>query len=188
LASGFKEGNGTVGRIQPVETTTLVCGMLARQVELLDAAASVMEPVLGSIAFRSETIPFTFTEYYRDEMGASLLRQFVAFRGCFDPADLAATKRHTNRIEARFSVRSGQRRVNLDPGYVSAAKLVLATTKNYAHRVYLHSGIYGEVTLHYRGGRWKPFPWTYPDYRSGRYKAFFTRVRAALVEQRDAPT
>ena len=76
------------------------------------------------------------------------------------------------------------RPVNLDMGYVDGGKLVLATTKDYAHRLYLGAGIYGEVTLRWRAGAFEPWEWTYPDYRSGHYREFFAQVRAACLAER----
>jgi hypothetical protein len=89
---------------------------------------------------------------------------------------LAAIKRQTNDLEAGSSVED-RRQVNIDPGYVSLSKLVLATTKNHAHRIYLSDGIYAEVTLHYRDGAFRGYPWTYPDYASSEYCALFQKVR-----------
>jgi hypothetical protein len=74
--------------------------------------------------------------------------------------------------------------MNLDPGYIAPSKLVLASTKDYSHRIHLSDGIYAEVTLLYSRGRWKELEWTYPDYRTVAYHDFFTRVRTRLAEQR----
>jgi hypothetical protein len=100
-----------------------------------------------------------------------------------DPGQLVEAKLLSNAVEREMAMdRDGRtcRRVNLDPGYVTLGKLVLATTKDHAHRIALRDGIFAEVTLAYRGGRWEPFPWTYPDYRSGRYDAFLLSARESL--------
>jgi hypothetical protein len=139
--------------------------------------------VLGPVELASDVIAFDFTDYYRDRMGPDLLRQFISFRGLGDPDRLAEVKRATNEIERRLSEESPDgppRPVNLDPGYVELAKLVLASMKNFAHRVYLRDGVYAEVTLQYRGKRWQALPETFPDYASGRYFPFLSDVRESL--------
>jgi len=69
------------------------------------------------------------------------------------------------------------RPLNLDPGYLTEAKLVLASTKDHAHRIYLGRGIYAEVTLHYQNGRWQSHDWTYPDFQRPDYHLFFSQCR-----------
>jgi hypothetical protein len=131
----------------------------------------------------SDTFPFDDTDYYGPEMGDGLRRRFLCFAGGFDPADLADAKLRTNEVEAELAVeRDGRtaRRVNLDPGYVTGAKLVLASAKDAGHRVYLRDGIHAEVTLAFRRASCARFPWTYPDFRSGRYDAFLLKVRESL--------
>lgn len=107
--------------------------------------------------------PFTATDYYTPEMGPGLGRLLVSFLHLADPAQLANWKVFTNDIEAKFSL--GDRRlVNLDPGYVAKERLILATGKNFSHRLYLDRGIFGDLTLIYGQGTWQALPWTFPDY------------------------
>jgi hypothetical protein len=135
---------------------------------------------------------FDFTAYYESEMGANLLRKFIAFERPVSPADLAEIKLWTNGVEASFSEAAASRRppvrrpINLDPGYVTLSKLVLATTKDHAHRIYLDRGIYAEVTLRFLKGAFEPMPWTYPDYRTEAYRRFFEGVRAELLARQKA--
>ena len=169
---------------QPVKP---FCGVLAGRSEWLDRAGEALKREMGAVELVSDTWPFDTTDYYEDEMGPGLLRRFYSFRDLMDPENLVGAKLATNRIEERLAKELGvapKRPVNLDPGYVSLDKLVLATTKDYAHRLYLRSGIYAEVTLRWRGGRWEPWEWTYPDYRKPEYHEFFVRVRNACAEQR----
>jgi hypothetical protein len=119
-------------------------------------------------------------------MGAGLLRRFHSFEHLVDPAELAEAKVATNAAESELADLLGggvDRPVNLDPGYVCRAKLVLATTKDYSHRLYLGRGIYGEVTLAWQDGAFQPREWTYPDYASTRYTEFFARVRLAYTRK-----
>lgn len=171
-----------MGAIRPPQPVKLLLPMLAAEATLFSAVEADLTALWGAIDYRSAPLPFAHTDYYAREFGPGLLRRFVAFERLIDPGDLAAIKRSTNEIEARWSA-GGRRRLNLDPGYLTQAKLVLATTKNQAHRIYLGQGIYAEVTLIYREGAWRPLPWTYPDYASAAYHAIFSEVRALLGRQ-----
>ena len=143
-----------------------------------------MSERFGSMARASEVMPFHFTGYYEPQMGADLLRKFLAFERPVDAAELAEIKLWMNALEERFAAEPGfavARPINLDPGYVAPSKLVLATTKDHAHRIYLGHGIHAEVTLTFLKGAFEPMPWTYPDYRTEAYRRFFEQVRADLV-------
>ena len=163
-------------------------GLLAGSEEQLLAARGELAQWYGPIDDVSVVIPFTFTEYYREEMGERLLRQWVRFEALFSPEHLAKCKLETNMAETllarEFAAARGAgkaRPINIDPGYVHKYKVVLATTKDHSHRVYLGEGIYGEVTLHWYQNRWTPWPWTYADYQSEAARDFFERARAAYV-------
>jgi hypothetical protein len=137
----------------------------------------------GPVAAVSDAFDFAETSYYQAEMGAGLKKQFWAFAEPIDPDRLAVIKRQSNFWEAEYAglkTHPEPRPLNLDPGYLTLAKLVLASTKDHAHRIYLSDGIYAEVTLSYRGGAWRPFEWTYPDYRRPGFHAFFSRCRELL--------
>jgi len=163
----------------------LIVGMLAGRVELLDAAAGRLAEAFGPVDLVSRTWDFDFTDYYAAQMGPDLLRRFVGFERPVRPEDLGGIKRQTGAIEAAFA-RDGAggggppRPVNLDPGYVAESKLVLASTKDFAHRVYLGGGIFAEVTMTYARGAWRPLPHTFPDYAAGTYDAFLSAARDRL--------
>ena len=164
----------------------LICGMISAETHLFDAAADALAEAFGPVEQTGEVMAFDFTHYYDAEMGSPLWRRFVSFAGPHAPDILADAKLRTNAIERRFAdQRAGcggpPRPVNLDVGYVEAAKLVLASMKNFSHRVYLRDGVYAEVTMTYRRGRWEPLAWTFPDYRSGRYDGFLSAVRETLA-------
>ena len=164
----------------------LIVGILAPDERCLKAAAQNLAAAFGVLDLVSEVWPFDQTEYYSDQIGPTILRQFISLEALVDPGHLAAIKHRTNRIEQDLAASLGltaPRPVNLDPGLIEASKLVLATTKNYSHRIYIGDRMYAEVTLLYDKGRWCPMPYTYPDYRQACYHAFFSKVRARLVEQ-----
>lgn len=168
---------------QPVK---LICGILASDADALIVAVQRLGQEFGVIDLKSPVWPFDMTDYYRQQAGQNILRQFVAFGKLFDPEQLAAIKIKTNILEQELSKqlkRTWPRPVNLDPGYIEPSKLVLASTKNFAHRVYIGQQIWAEVTMIYVKGVWQTFPFTFPDFKSGRYNEFLSQVRQKLVEQ-----
>ena len=162
-------------------------GLLAGTEEELTAARWELTQWYGKIDDQSAIIPFTFTDYYADQMGQSLLRQWVRFEALFNPEHLAKCKLETNMAETllarQFSARGVARPINIDPGYVHKYKVILATTKDHSHRVYISEGIYGEVTLHWNQNKWTPWPWTYADHKTPEASAFFERARTAYLAQ-----
>lgn len=169
-----------MGTVKPPPPAKLLIGVLAPDRSGLDVAIDRLEREFGSIDLRSPVWNFDATRYYQDELGEHIQRQFVSVEPLIEIERLPAIKLRTNELERPGS---SARRVNLDPGYLTLSKLVLATTKDYAHRLYLRDGIYAEVTLHYESGAWRAFPWTYRDYAAGAYVDFFDRVRTRLKEQ-----
>lgn len=146
-----------------------------------------MEREFGPVILESPHYPFTHTKYYEAEMGTGLEKFFWAFEGFFPQENLVETKLFTNALEEELAQEKGgilKRRVNLDPGYVTEAQLVLATTKGYSHRIYLRDGIYAEVTLIYHKGGFRPLDWTYPDYRMPVVLRFMEEVRWGLLMEK----
>jgi hypothetical protein len=170
---------GTARKPAPAK---LVMAMLATREEWFDRAEGTLQERFGPIDYRSGALPFDHTTYYEAEFGGRLLRRFAAFERLIDPGELAAVKACTNGLEQAWA-EAGNRRINLDPGYMSLATFVLATTKDHGHRIYLGQGIYGEVTLTYRDRDWRPWPWTYPDYRSEAYLQILRGIRVLLARQ-----
>jgi len=138
---------------------------------------------LGSVDSRCGPLDFSaISTYYDHEMGNHLQKEYLLFDPPGDRGELATLKRWTNNLEREFAI-DGKRVVNCDPGYVSRDKLVLASTKDFFHRIYLQEGIFAEVTLHYRRGRFRFFSWTYPDYRNEKVLVLLEKARAGLVFQ-----
>ena len=165
----------------------LIVGLLGADRRRLDEAGERLACYFGSVDFGSDLLPFTYTDYYAGELGAPLWRQFLAFARPFEQGALARAKLLTNALETEMSV-AGRRSVNLDPGYITAAKLVLATTKDNAHRLYVGDGIYAEVTLAFVRGHFQTLPWTYPDYATEECRQVMETIRARhLAQQRAGP-
>ena len=175
-----------MGQVQEVKLVKFMVAILAIEEEALSAARELVTQRLGDIDIVSPVWPFTKTEYYAKEMSDNLLRQIVSLAKLGRPDRLIELKLASNSAElddASNRNRDRRRAINLDPGYITPAKLVLATTKDYSHRVYLGQGIYAEATLHYHAGSWIAWPWTYPDYAASTYHDFLTQVRGRLLEQ-----
>lgn len=165
-----------MGTPKKPELVRLFIGMLSGDPKLFTAAVNVLTKKFGPVLLESEIIPFKFTDYYKPEMGDNLWRKFVAFKRMVSPEKLAAIKLFTNRLEKAYS-QNKKRRINLDPGFLTPAKVILASTKDFSHRVYLKSGIYAEITLLFHGGKFETLAWTYPDYRTEPYLGFFSALR-----------
>ena len=176
-------------QLRPPGLVKLIVGMLSKDDAVFAAAEAMMQPVWGRIEIVSDVMPFTQTSYYAKQMGEPLLRKFVSFADLIDPGDLAEIKHQSNRLETEladsktFETLNVARPINLDPGYIDQSKLVLATTKNFSHRIYIGRSMYAEATLHYQQGSWQAWPYTYPDYACGTYDDFLNLARRRLMEQ-----
>ncbi len=171
---------GDIGQPAPV---LLVLAAFSRYDAALDWAQAKAAEAWGPVALASERFSFAETAYYEPTMGPGLRKCFWAFERLIDPARLVELKLATNAWEAEYARESRQgesRPLNLDPGYLTPAKLVLASTKDHAHRLYLSQGIYAEVTLYFKDRRWQHRDWTFPDYRRADYQEFLLRCREYL--------
>jgi hypothetical protein len=169
-----------MGVPKPPKPVKLFVGMIAQNMQWFEMAADSLQASYGPIDFESLPKPWDYTQYYAQELGHPLLRKFIFFERLMPPDELWKIKRGTHEIEMQLGrVIHGKlyRRVNLDPGYLTQSKVVLATTKDFAHRIYLQDGIYAEVTLIYQGKGFHPLPYTYPDYRTKEYLELFNQAR-----------
>jgi hypothetical protein len=145
-----------------------------------------MEAAWGAVALRSEPFPFDQTHYYDATMGPDLRKVFLLFDAPLDPARLVEIKLQSNAWEEEYARQAGHdepRPLNLDPGYLTLGKLVLASTKDFTHRIYLDRGIFAEITLYYKHHAWRHHEWTFADYRRPECQAFFSRCREHLQQQ-----
>lgn len=165
-----------MGKTRKYNPVKLIIGFIYKDEAVFVKVENKLKKRFGAIDFRSPAIDFNYTDYYEAEMGRGLKRRFVSFSRLIRMQDLYRIKLYTNRLESRF-LSAKCRLINIDPGYVDMAKLVLASTKDYAHRIYLRKGILAEVTLSYRENSFSPNDWTYPDYRSPEYIAIFNQIR-----------
>jgi len=164
----------------------LIIGILAANEACLKAAIEALQAEFGLFDLESSVWPFNQTEYYKEQAGENILRQFVTIEKLIDPGDLAEVKLTTNKIEQDLSQKLGldlPRPVNLDPGILEPSKLVLASTKNFSHRIYIGKNIYAELTLSFIKGIWQSYSYTFSDYKGPNYHPFLTKAREKLVAQ-----
>jgi len=165
-----------MGQIKKHQLVKLIIAFIFKEEALLNKARAFLEKQFGEIDFESQILSFNHTTYYAEEFGKHLKRRFVSFKKLISPSKLPEIKIITNKLEKKLS-KGLKRTINIDPGYLDLAKLVLASTKDYKHRIYLNKGVYSEVTLFYENKSFRPWDWTYPDYKSNEYIAIFNKIR-----------
>ena len=168
---------GAIGKANRVK---LFCGIISADFEITEKALEKLENKFGAIDLHSEIVPFDFTSYYNAEMGQELKRFWVSFQRLVFADELAAIKVFSNSAEESFAV-GGKRLINIDPGYINPANIILASTKDFSHRIYLSQGIYAEVTLIYKKEDFIKLPWSYPDYTCAAAKNFLLKARKDLI-------
>ena len=164
------------------EKVKLITSLFSPQKDLIDLVIREMESIFGPVDWKSRDLFFDRTKYYAREMGWPLFRRFISFKDLIKPEDLIEIKLKTNQIEERY-VEEGKRRINIDPGYIALERLILATGKNYTHRIYLGQGIYADLTLIYQRGTFQPPEWTYRDYSDPEMIDCFNRLREGYKNQ-----
>ncbi len=169
-----------MSRPGPPKPAKLVIGLFMKDASLLEPALDALTRRFGEADIISAWLPFDFTTYYAPEMGAPLHRRMAAFKDLVPQSALPEIKLFTNRLESEYAG-GDRRRVNIDPGYLTHERFVLATGKNFTHRIYLKDGIFADLTLIYRKGGFQDLPWTYPDYAHASMKTFLGQVRNKYI-------
>ena len=146
-------------------------------------ALSLLQKKLGEIDFIEADFLFTFTDYYTREMGQPLWRSFFSFKTLISRETLVSIKLFTNEIENNLAKEDGRRTLNIDPGYLTDSQLVLATGKNFSHRIYLGQGLFGDLTLMFKHNQFQAFPWTYPDYQKEPIRSLLLKMREHYVRK-----
>lgn len=176
-----------MGYIRPPYKAKLFTALLSKDKELFSIIRENLSFHFGPVDFAAPVSPWTHSKYYEKEMGTELLRVFFFFERPLGQDSLSDAKHVTNEIEKCFMnntyTERPKRLVNIDPGYLTLAKVVLASTKDYAHRIYIGKGIYAEGTLYYKDKTFQPNPHTYPDYRSIEYITMFNEVRSRMMNR-----
>jgi hypothetical protein len=168
-----------MGTPKETEKAILFTGLLFGSEPDLLRAEDLLKKNIGQLADESDIFDWSHSDYYEDELGPNTKRKFILFDKLISPEEIVDVKLKTNEIENELS-KDGKRTVNIDPGYIALGKLVLASTKNYCHRIYLGKGIYAEVTLYYRDDEFHPTPFTFNDFKQREYIEFFKKAREYL--------
>lgn len=171
-----------MGEIKNPLPVKLIVGFIFRQENFFQKAKNILEKRFGRIDLESSTLAFHHTDYYKEEFGPDLKRKFVGFKRLIQPKELPQIKIFTNKIEIKLSQKA-KRTINIDPGYLTQSKLILASTKDYRHRIYLAKSIYAEITLFYQQKSFQPWDWTYADYQGAQYIQIFNQLRDIYVKQ-----
>lgn len=164
----------------PPDPAKLVIGIFTARKELLEPVAADLAARFGPADLVSRWLDFDFTTYYNAEFGSPLYRRMFSFQRLIRQDELAGIKQITNQIENAYT-RDGKRAVNIDPGYMLRERFVLATGKNFTHRIYIGEGIYADLTLLYYDKAFQSLPWTYPDYADGAMQSFLIQVRNRYI-------
>ena len=160
----------------------LISSLFSSQTNIIEQVIQELEGLFGPTDWISPALLFDRTKYYEKEMGWPLHRRFISFKTLIRPADIVEIKWKTNTLEKRYA-RNGNRKINIDPGYIALERLVLATGKNYTHRIYLSKGIYADLTLIFQKGSFSPLAWSYKDYSDPEVIGFFNAVRERYKRQ-----
>jgi len=166
----------------PAEPVKLIFSVFATEVARLNETVTILSAAYGQPDFISAVIAFNYTDYYCAEMGENLYRRFLTMEKLIRPEALPDIKLTTNEIENK-SASDSRRQVNIDPGYITKAHLILATGKAYTHRPYLRDGIYADLTLIYQGKKFCSLPWSYPDYADEKQLLMLNKIRAKYLLQ-----
>lgn len=171
-----------MGTITRPDKVKLIMGVLYNSSINIKEIYDTLENKFSPIDFKTGPIDFSYTDYYNKEMGINIFRQFLSFANLIEMDTLADIKIYTNEIEVKYS-NQNKRNINLDPGYIELGKLVLASTKNYTHRIYIGKGIFAEPTLQFFNKTYTKWPFSYPDYSDEKAISFFNEVRTAYKKQ-----
>lgn len=169
---------GAIAEQKPVK---LIASIFFKDKKNLKPVEDRLRSLYGEIGVNEKMIPFDFTDYYYEEFGKPLIRKLICFNDIVDLENVPEIKIETNKIEDTMKI-NGKRSVNIDPGYITEAKLVLLTTKDYSHRIYIGNNIFAENTLYFQGDTFRSWPWTYPDYASSEMISYFNDIREVYMK------
>jgi len=173
-----------MARPKPFAPVKLICGVIHAEDGFYDEARARLAALFGDVDLESPALPFDLTDYYNGEMGPGQRRRFMSFTRLVDPQDLPRIKLLTNDLERTIGAPApGRRAVNLDPGYLTSSALVMATAKDFSHRIPLRDGIYAHLELLFARKGIRALDWTYPDLRREPPQAYFRAVRDIYLRQ-----
>jgi len=170
---------------KPFSPVKFICGIIASEEHVFEKGEEHLVLHYGSLDYASPLLRFNFTDYYEKQMGKNLKRKFLSFAELLPPEKLSEIKLRTNELEEEIKkeLKTTRRIVNLDPGYLTPSALIMATAKDFAHRIPLKQGIYAHLELLFGKKDVRTLSWTYPDYKTEEYQSFFREVRRIYLSQ-----
>ena len=170
---------------KPFPRVKLICGIISSEERFFKKAEEHLVRLYGPLDLSSPFFPFDFTDYYEKQMGKDLKRQFLSFVRLVSPETLSEIKIRMNALEEeiREEMEQTRRIVNIDPGYLTASALIMATAKDFAHRIPLQNGIFAHLELLFGKNEVRILGWTYPDYKTEGYQKFLLDVRRIYFSQ-----
>jgi len=170
---------------KPFSPVKLICGIITSGENIFNTAEECLISLYGPADLKSPYFKFNFTDYYEKQMGKDLKRRFLSFKNSIFPENISEIKLRTNELEEelRKGQKMSRRVVNLDPGYITSSALIMATAKDFAHRIPLHHGIYAHLELLFSKKEARTLSWTYPDFKTEGYQKFFIEVRRIYISQ-----
>jgi hypothetical protein len=171
-----------MSEIKKTPVVKLFIGLIFKEELIYNKTRLLLEKQFGKVDFESQAIDFSHTNYYENEIGTNLKKKFISFKKLIPADNLAQIKIITNKIEKKFS-KNNKRLINIDPGYISLPKVVLASAKDFSHRIYLKKGIFAEITLLYQNNTFRHLEWTFPDFRTEVYFKILNQIREIFQKQ-----
>jgi len=174
-----------MAEVKPFVPVKLIVGIISSLEAAKAMAEEALKAVYGPADLRSGVYSFNLTDYYNQQMGQGLDRYFLSFARLVPPDSLSDIKVRTNALEEelRNALTPERRVVNIDPGILTGSALIMATTKDFAHRIPLRHGIYAHLELLFAKKTVRLLPWTYPDFQNEDYQRFFLEVRRIYLGQ-----
>jgi len=173
-----------VGKIFLPKPAKLIISMFTSDKCLFSLYKEELIKRFGEVDIESNAQPFNFTDYYEKEFGKNLIQKLFSFSALIRQDGLAEIKIITNGLENNLenennknNIACHKRKINLDPGYITLNKYILASTKNGPFRIYLNQGIYSEITLRFINKSFVPCEFTYPNYKTNEYINYLNSVR-----------
>jgi len=170
---------------KPFTPAKLIVGIISSLGAAAGRTEEALTAIYGPVDLKSAPFPFDQTDYYVKQMGRGLSRLFLGFSRLVLPESLSNIKVYTNALEEeiRKAFVREERVVNIDPGILTASALIMATAKDFAHRIPLGQGIYAHLELLFSRKAVKFLPWTYPDFKQEGYQRYFLEARQAYLRQ-----
>jgi len=179
-----------MGQISYPMPSKLIFSIISNKESLFLESKDFLERTFGKIDLESDYQPFDFTDYYKNEMGVFLKQKIISFEKLIQPNSLSKIKNISNKMELQIIQGGGvdnsiltNRKVNLDPGYITLSKFILASTKDGSARIYMDRGIFAEITLTFTKKSFKPLEWTYQNYQTELFINFLNSVREKYKNQ-----